>query len=217
MDIDPIVETNSKSKIQFQKEYFPPHIDWQAWIIPHTRCACELTLEFSSTLSDQDLRSCFRLLEYTSSSHYKNSVTGWKPNFKQDEMRLPDMKYILVKYEEQLEGFMSFMATYEDGFPVLYCYEIHLSMKLQGLINLSPSYSNGLGVHLIKLLESIAIRIRTIRKIMLTCFTQNTRAMEFYRKMGYDTDPFSPPARQLRNGTTFRADYVILSKMIPRS
>ncbi|RKF79974.1 N-alpha-acetyltransferase 40 [Golovinomyces cichoracearum] len=216
MDIDPIVKTNSKSKIEFQNEYFPPYFDWQTWVVPQTNDACELTLESSSTLSDQDLQSCFRLLEHTSSDHYKNSTTGWKPNLKKDEMRLPDMKYVVVKYGEQLEGFMSFMPIYEDGFPVLYCYEIHLSVKLQGLITLSRSYSIGLGVHLMKLLESIAIRILTIKKIMLTCFTQNTRAMEFYRKMGYDTDPFSPPARQLRNGTIFGADYVILSKVIRR-
>lgn len=55
-------------------------------------------------------------------------------------MKLLDLKYMLVvkQHEEKtgnndkVEGFMSFMPTLEDGYPVLYCYEIHLSSSLQG-------------------------------------------------------------------------------------
>lgn len=47
-------------------------------------------------------------------------------------MKLLDLKYILVKLGDRVDGFMSFMPTYEDEYPVVYCYEIHLLTALQG-------------------------------------------------------------------------------------
>lgn len=48
-------------------------------------------------------------------------------------MELLDLKYFLVRNDAgKVEGFCSFMPTYEDDYPVIYCYEIHLSPDLQG-------------------------------------------------------------------------------------
>jgi len=50
-------------------------------------------------------------------------------------MELLDMKYLLVKNDQDVvEGFCSFMPTYEDGFAVVYVYEIHLGEELQGRV-----------------------------------------------------------------------------------
>lgn len=49
-------------------------------------------------------------------------------------MRLLDLKYLLVKHEEEVMGFVSIMPTYEDDYPVLYIYEIHLSPTLQRFV-----------------------------------------------------------------------------------
>lgn len=68
----------------------------------------------------------------TSAEDYKRSTVGWKPAAKRREMKLLDMKYFLVKHDGQVEGFVSFMPTHEDGQPVLYCYEIHLASTLHG-------------------------------------------------------------------------------------
>jgi hypothetical protein len=43
-----------------------------------------------------------------------------------------DLKYLLVKRDSNVEGFVSLMPTHEDGYPVMYCYEIHLAPALQG-------------------------------------------------------------------------------------
>ncbi|CAD6447825.1 3a6474f7-a51a-47dd-a2f9-c5bc5f5410e4 [Sclerotinia trifoliorum] len=37
--------------------------------------------------------------------------------------------------EGEITGFMSFMPTFEDGFKVIYLYEIHLSEELRGSRN----------------------------------------------------------------------------------
>lgn len=138
-------------------------------------------------------------------------------------MRLLDLKYILVKFNDAVEGFVSFMPTYEDDYPVIYTYEIHLSTALQGWVsrfsNLSferntDSIRTGLASHLMKQLEIVSEKIPSIKKLMLTCFTSNERAIRFYQKLGYSKDEYSPPPRQLRDGTKIEAPYVILSKPV---
>jgi len=122
-------------------------------------------------------------------------------------MKLLDLKYLLVKHNGAIEGFASFMPTYEDGYPVVYCYEIHLAPSLQG---------TGLGRILMKQIHQIGGQIPDVAKIMLTCFVRNRRGIEFYRKLGFVKDEFSPHPKVLRNGTKVYADYVILSKPIAR-
>jgi N-alpha-acetyltransferase 40 len=78
------------------------------------------------------LDACFRLIELTSLEDYKSSRGGWKPNAKRKEMRLLDLKYLLVKNGDQIEAFCCFMPTTEDEYFVIYCYEIHLAPSLQG-------------------------------------------------------------------------------------
>ena len=95
---------------------------------------CELFVETAATMNKDDLNACFNLVKTTSSEDYKKSKGGWKPKSKMKEMKLLDLKYILVKEYEKKEviGFLSFMPTYEDDYPVIYCYEIHLEDQYRG-------------------------------------------------------------------------------------
>jgi hypothetical protein len=111
---------------------FPPiSSQWSTLKHPQTGDEYEVTLSTAQALSDADFESCFRLIETTSSEDYKKSKDGWKPRSKRKEMKLLDLKYFLIKKENQVLGFVSFMPTYEDDYPVIYCYEIHLSSALQ--------------------------------------------------------------------------------------
>ena len=49
-------------------------------------------------------------------------------------MRSPELRYILVREKDTqaIRGFTSLMPTYEEGEPVIYCYEIHLQPELRG-------------------------------------------------------------------------------------
>ncbi|KAG0645499.1 N-alpha-acetyltransferase 40 [Hyphodiscus hymeniophilus] len=198
---------NKKTLDIFVADYLPPHADWKSWTHPKTGEVYEVTLSTSTAVSAADFESCFRLIEDTSAEDYKKSSDGWKPRAKKKEMQLLDLKYFLVKHNQKVEGFVSFMPTYEDDYPVIYCYEIHLSSSLQ---------STGLGSILIGHLEAIGVNIPETEKTMLTCFTSNAQAVRFYEKLGYVKDPYSPPPKQLRNGTKVEAAYVILSKPIER-
>ncbi|KEF63181.1 uncharacterized protein A1O9_01158 [Exophiala aquamarina CBS 119918] len=163
--------------------------------------------EDASTISKQALEACLDLIEQTSAHDYKNSEAGWSRAKKKKEMKLPDMKYITLNDERpnhMIAGFVSFMITYEDGFEVVYVYEIHLAPEWQ---------AQGLGKSLIIAVETIGKNVGA-EKIMLTVFKANRRAVDWYCKLGYVEDEFSPEPRKLRNGTVKEPTYVIFSKRL---
>ncbi|KAJ8105368.1 hypothetical protein ONZ43_g7452 [Nemania bipapillata] len=173
-----------------------------------THVEYSLALIGAGSLSNVDLDACYRLIEETSRADYEASTTGWKPIKKIAEMKSPELRYILVKSPEgSVCGFTSLMPTYEEGEPVVYCYEIHLKAELQ---------RTGLGRLLMTFLESAAAHTPPIEKIMLTCFLRNQNALAFYKSFGFAEDPISPVPKKLRYGREFIPDYVIMSKNVKR-
>ncbi|PTU20773.1 hypothetical protein P175DRAFT_0516413 [Aspergillus ochraceoroseus IBT 24754] len=184
----------------------------------------EYTLEIhtAGTIPAVDLEECYKLIELTSSSAYKSSSIGWSPSEKKKEMKLPDMKYMILRQASApasrdavqgdsssspvggFLGFLEFMITYEDGKEVAYCYEIHLLPKAQ---------RQRLGEELMMRFERVGQRIG-LEKAMLTVFKSNTQAANFYGRVGYEEDENSPRPRRLRNGMVKEADYRIMSKSL---
>ncbi|EXJ79435.1 hypothetical protein A1O3_08937 [Capronia epimyces CBS 606.96] len=149
---------------------------------------------------------CLKLIEQTSAEDYQNSEVKWSLPKKRKEMRLPDMRYIVLVESKtsRLAGFISFMITYEDGFEVVYIYEIHFAPEWQG---------QGLGKKLMQIVEAIGQNVG-VTKAMLTVFKTNTRAVNWYYRLGYREDEFSPGPRRLRNGTIKEPSHIILSKRL---
>ena len=165
-------------------------------------------LEDQSTINNDDFERCFDLVETTSAAAYKGSSKGWSGIKKRKEMRLLDMKFLLLKpvYETtdtgSVEGFLSFMITIEDERDVVYIYELHLQEDLQG---------KGAGKWMMSHVEAIGRRAGMC-KTMLTVFRSNVRAVNFYEALGYEVDEYSPEPKKLRSGKIKEADYLILSK-----
>ncbi|KAL4966248.1 N-terminal L-serine N(alpha)-acetyltransferase NAT4 [Aspergillus stella-maris] len=186
----------------------------------------DLSIYTAATIPPSELDLCFDLIESTSSAAYKDSSMGWSASEKRKEMKLPDMKYMILRRRAdasssagdgsgedaerdrdgdgagEFAGFLEFMVTYEDGYEVLYCYEIHLTPESQG---------QGLGEELMQRFERIGKAVG-LEKTMLTVFKSNKRAIKFYERVGYEEDENSPRPRKLRNGTVKEADYLIMSK-----
>lgn len=151
------------------------------------------------------LAECLKLIELTSRNDYEASETKWSSTKKRKEMALPDMKYfVLADQNQRVEGFTSFMVTYEDGHEVVYIYEIHFTPEWQG---------RGLGKRLLAIVEDVARNVGA-SKVMLTVFRANKRAVDWYLRLGYQEDEFSPGPRKLRNGTVKQPSYIILSKQV---
>ncbi|KAL8954343.1 MAG: hypothetical protein Q9183_007182 [Haloplaca sp. 2 TL-2023] len=194
-----IEDANALSLSTYQQRYLPASLDKvadeQHW---------NVKFESSSTISSIDFDTCLSLIANSSSKAYATSSTGWSPAKKRKEMKLPDLHYLLLSpnTKSQIQGFLSFMMTYEDGHEVVYCYELHLVPSLHG---------KGLGRHLMSLMEGAGMKVG-VEKSMLTVFTENQSALAFYSKLGYSKDEYSPEPRKLRNGAVKDPGYVILSK-----
>jgi GNAT superfamily N-acetyltransferase len=197
-----------------------------AWSHPRTDERYGIELRRAGNLDDEDLNACFDLIAETSKGDYEASSGGWHPRKKLVEMRSPDLRYILVRDQDgSVAAFTSLMPTWEEGQPVVYCYEIHLKPHLQGLglpscpictFANEETHRTGLGRLLMGFLFTVAGNIPPVGKVMLTCFLSNVRGLDFYKKLGFQKDEISPAPRKLRFGKTFTPDYVILSKTISR-
>jgi len=87
----------------------------------------------SRNLPECDLQTCFKLIEETSGDDYRASTNGWHESRKIKEMLSPGLRYILVRdVNGEIRAFTSLMPTFEEGQPVVYCYEVHLKPELQG-------------------------------------------------------------------------------------
>ena len=221
-----IENVNGLSQEEFDSKYMAvlPDISFEHNGIQYTALRYS-----SSTIPRQDLNDCFSLIELTSKDAYSSSSTGWAPGKKRREMKLPDLKYVILTplrggqtTDDGVEAFVSFMPTYEDGHEVIYCYELHVSPRLQGL---------RIGTRMMQMLEEVGRGIG-VEKVMLTVFMANEKGVKFYEKTGYaltlplsssnfaykctrtsyTVDEFSPSPRVLRNGTIKMPSYVILSK-----
>ena len=204
-------------------------------------------IETASSLTQAGLNACFHLIEESSKDDYASSSLGWNPRAKRKEMRLLDMRYLLLRASPRQEhaspprsptcnptrdigdrasgeakthlqssrkvhedaksgtilGFASTMFTYEDDYPLLYLYEIHLSPSLRG---------QGVGGQVMRMVEEAA-RKGGVEKVMLTVFTKNQGASRFYEGLGYEVDEYSPRGRKVR-GRWVDTEYVILSKRV---
>lgn len=232
----PLVErTNALSLEDFLARYIDPtHLQLRAPPAAsrtdgysHDAAQYHVQIHTADSIPEPDFESCFALIEQTSVADYSASSMGWSPSKKRKEMRLPDMRYMVLRstsdyntpvngtaeeHEQEDEGpkqrtppvagFLSFMTTYEDGKEVLYCYEVHVNPSLQG---------SGLGGQLMRLFEETGRRIG-LEKAMLTVFRANAAALRFYERLGFSVDEYSPGPRKLRNGTVKESDYLILSK-----
>ncbi|KAK2766678.1 hypothetical protein FQN54_005991 [Arachnomyces sp. PD_36] len=236
----PLIErVNALPLQQFIEQYIPQEALGSSISIPRTLKEAEdrgdsdngtlnelpqhysLDIHSSKSIPESDFDACFNLIKLTSSEAYKHSTVGWSRAKKRSEMKLLDMKYILLrrlqpkesnseagqeKGVSDVEGFLSFMVTYEDEVEVIYCYEIHLSPSIQ---------NKGLGKRLIGLYEAIGRNVG-LEKAMLTVFRSNEMSRRFYEKLGYEEDEFSPRPKRLRNGVVKEPDYIILSKSLQR-
>ncbi|KAF6814708.1 N-acetyltransferase [Colletotrichum sojae] len=207
---NPIEAANRKIDDDFTRDHLPPSSsEWTSWTHPATNKPYTLQLRSSGRLSDDELRACYDLVEQTSGADYRASAGGWKPAQKMREMRSPELRYVLVTEAAdeggRICGFTSLMPTFEEGEPVVYCYEIHLMEELRG---------TGMGRKLMDIQIAVAQSIPIVEKVMLTCFVANVSARAFYEKLGFSRDAISPPERKLRFGKVFVPDYVIMSRRV---
>lgn len=211
-----VLYANSMRPVEFRAQYV--QAEWLRFRCTGSSQNFDISLRFAADLTGGEFNACFDLIESTSFSDYEGSSWGWHPKRKKREMKEDEMRYLLVHapirdgqasghQQAPVQGFLSFMLTHDStpSVPVLYIYEIHLEKDVREL---------GLGAHLMQLAEGIARNVG-VKKVMLTCFLSNAKALAFYHRRGYAVDACSPEARVTRRKTV-KTDYVIMSKDVPK-
>ncbi|ESZ97279.1 hypothetical protein SBOR_2353 [Sclerotinia borealis F-4128] len=93
----------AKSLADFERDYLPPRSEYASYTpLPKTGDSkfaktYQLKLYMSKTLPAKDLKSCLDLIERTSGKHYRGSRKGWNVGRKRREMRLWDLRYLVVR------------------------------------------------------------------------------------------------------------------------
>jgi N-alpha-acetyltransferase 40 len=206
------VESANKLNIRDLFEQYCPKAAWEAICEKAQAADLDIATADAGSLTSEQLNACLDLVELTSAEDYQNSETGWSRSKKRREMKLPEMRYILLLGPgavqslpaSELAGFVSFMITYEDGYEVVYVYEIHFAPASQG---------KGFGRSLMDVVAATGSSVG-LEKAMLTVFKSNSRATDWYLKLGYSMDEFSPAARRLRGGVLKEPTYTILAKRL---
>ncbi|OQR78651.1 N-alpha-acetyltransferase 40-like [Tropilaelaps mercedesae] len=144
----------------------------------------------------------FALTEVNMRELYEQSSWGWNESQKRKELTGKTSQYIVVKDKSKggaIVGFVHFRFEMDFALPVLYCYEIQLTEEVQ---------RRGIGAHLMDILYKLAERFR-MKKILLTVFKHNSRALNFYtKKLKFRTDSTDPKENH--------KDYTILFKKVEK-
>lgn len=196
----------------------------------------------AASIAPADLEACLDLVEQTSSEAYASSGAGWSRPKKRKEMKLPDMKYLIVRGgaghsgregeggEAQRDVGIDISTKAADGpgslrdpgtasnvlgfLSFMVTYEDGKEVVYCYEIHLaSRARGRGLGMLLMRRMEEIG-RLVGVEKAMLTVFKSNATARRFYERGGYEVDEYSPQPRRLRNGAIKEFDYLILSKRL---
>ena len=153
----------------------------------------------STTLPDEMKDWIMSSIETSLKPYYASSTMTWSRREKLDDLEHPHQKFIIVKNGEVNVAFLSYRWDIEDGFPVMYVYELFVAESVRRM---------KIGQSLMLLAETLCQQ-NNIPKIVLTVFERNESAMRFYRqKLKYCIDDDSPSKWGHQTG------YEILSKSV---
>ena len=156
-----------------------------------------------SQLTEELSEWAFALLKDNMQKIYEDGGWGWKDEKKRKELFDEEARF-LIAFDDKAKpvGFSHFRFTEEGQTIVLYIYELQIESEFR---------SKGLGQHMTRTLELVALR-QKMEWVMLTVFKENKSSMHFFmEKMKYAIDETSPSQNIFEEAT-----YEILSKCLVR-
>ena len=155
----------------------------------------EMSAEPVHILEDEQIMEFLELIEYNLDAYYRKHVgVNWIVD-KEEEIQEPGLVYVSYRKNGGLVGFMSFKLCVNEGHKVLYLYEIHVHPKFQGqrhgcqwILRLHEFCGQMKGEYL-----------EGTSGTELTVFPSNTRAVEWYKRLGYVLTKESPRDKILRD------------------
>jgi len=172
----------------------------------YKRNELDLTLHSkrASQMSEDEMDICYNLVKDNMQLMYENSNWGWNEKEKKIEMTEENARYLYaLDGEKNIVAMTHFRFDVDDDVEVIYCYEIQLVNSIRG---------KGLGKFMIQVLELMALKAK-MKKVVLTVFKANSRAVNFFNKLKYTIDCTSPHYIDPLHPEDY--DYEIMSKSLP--
>ncbi|CAI5759442.1 unnamed protein product [Candida verbasci] len=174
----------------------------------------ETKLEVSHLIEDDQIEKFINLIDENIGNLYElHKGEDWKEE-KEVELTEPGLIFAWFEQENDLVGYLCFKLCFDDDENlVLYLYEIHVSKTYQG---------NGLGKLLIcqfhELVKNLKNSDNTLYQQIygssLTVFSDNLRALNWYKSLDYKLITNSPVDKTLRNGKIIKPQYYLMTKPI---
>lgn len=146
----------------------------------------DLKIEYQSSdmVKQEDMDQMFNLFKVNMQDYYEKSSWGWDENKKKEELTDENAKFLIARNSDgKILGFSHFRFEVEINHPVLYCYELQVAEEI---------HKKGVGKYLMRILFLIAFKFKLI-KVMVTVFTHNKPALDFYKKsLGFRRDETCP-------------------------
>lgn len=181
-------------------------------------CTLNLFVKPVHKLSSKLLNSFLNLVDQNLRDHYiRQNGKDWKLQ-KREEMQEDGLIYVYYKDEESgnIVAFLLFMLTYYEPEmkinKVLYLFEIHVSKSYQSL---------RIGAELIERFHLVAKKLNELEDDVLqadatclTVFSDNAKALKWYKALNYKPTEDSPKDKVLRNKKVLKPSYYILTRTL---
>ncbi|MDC6271131.1 GNAT family N-acetyltransferase [Acetobacter pasteurianus] len=148
--------------------------------------------------------------------YIKNNGTNWKIDKDRDEMKEPGLVVVWFteKDKTRVAGYISFKLCFDaDERFVVYLYEIHFRKDFQGkslgrlVMDQFHFFAKGLQ-------RSDHSLYQRVKGTSLTVFSDNERALNWYKRLGYQLAENSPEDKVLRSGKIRKPGYYLLRRGI---
>uniref|UniRef100_A0A915CPI3 N-alpha-acetyltransferase 40 n=1 Tax=Ditylenchus dipsaci TaxID=166011 RepID=A0A915CPI3_9BILA len=157
---------------------------------------------WSTHLAETTCDWIFDLFDRNMADLYLRSQWGYDIKAKKQELQATTARYLILNSNNSFDstnlvGYVHYRFVMENGYAVLYCYEIQIEPKYQ---------KQGIGSVMMYMLEELAKSIASMEKIMCTVLTYNLPSLAFFEKNGFTQDEeMCPKPRDER-------DYFILKE-----
>ncbi len=144
-------------------------------------------------LDKNDLQDRLNIFQYESTGHYKVDIQpkedGWNINLAKQDFNEPFKKYEREKFIQPYKGDSEIYGAFVDGKEaglIQFEYQTHNKSIRVWDIDIKPEFQHlGAGTLLMKKCISRA-RESGARRIVLEVQSSNLKAIDFYKKMGFD-------------------------------
>ena len=149
-----------------------------------------LDITFKPKLTPEEIHTVLALTRTNMEAYYNaanHADWAWNDEKKRKELAHSKSRFILMSRGTDLIGFASIRILVDAKRPVVYVYELQVEGQWT---------SQGLGKHLMGCVEDFCHRsVPGVKRVVLTCLVNNTRAIDFYKKLGFRNDETHVPGQ----------------------